>query len=432
MTVPPEVNFILSWLIEILKAWWWAFLPFFLWPFFKELWLWWRQEIYASKQDPYVVLEIIPPEEMARPIKAMENVFANLWPFYEGRDFKEKWWDGKYQRSFSVEIVSLGGKIHFLLRVPKNLRSLAEASIYSQYPDAEIVEFRDYTQDVPANLPDHPDWDLWGASLRTIKDDVYPIRTYLDFESGESLPEEEQRIDPISALLEGLSTLKEGEQMWIQIVMKPVTNDENNYQDRAREIVDKLFGRPQKKESFKPIFQEAVEFLVIGPKEEVKKEEPLISFSALMKTPGETEIIKSIERKVSKKMYECHFRFIYLGKKDVFFKPNVRIPFGFANQYTTENLNGLRPYKPSMTNVTFGFVKLRIKYRKRRIFRLYKYRLPPTWPLAPKQDGTDGVFVLNTEELASLFHLPSRMVAPTPALPRIPIKRGEAPWALPT
>ncbi len=424
---------VLSALLEILKAWWWVLPPIFLWPLFKDLWLWWRQEIFSSKLDPNVILEIVPPEEMTRPIKAMENVFANLWPFYEGRDFKEKWWDGKYQRSFSVEIVSLGGEIHFLLRVPKNLRSLAEASIYSQYPDAEVVEFKEYTKEVPANLPDNPDWDLWGASFRTIKDDVYPIRTYFEFESGESLPEEEQRIDPVSVLLEGLSNLKEGEQMWIQLVLKPVTNDENNYQDRAKKLVDKLFGRPEKKEEFKPILQEAAELLVVGPQEkEEKKEEPLIPFSALMRTPGETKIIEGIEKKVSKKMYECHMRFVFLGKKDVFFKPNVRIPFGYANQYTAENLNGLRPHKPTVTSVTFGFVKRRTQYRKRRIFRLYKDRLPPTWPLDPKQDGKDGVFILNTEELASLFHFPSRKVAPTPALPRIPVKRGEAPWSLPT
>ena len=415
-----------------IKAWWWLPLPFWLWPRLAEYWLWWRQELYGKRFDAMVVLEIKPPAEMQRPIKGMENVFSNLWTLYEGRNWKEKWIDGKFQRSFSVEIVGIDGFVHLLVRVPKNMRSLVETAFYAQYPEAEITEFGEYTKNVPEQIADHPDWDVWGASFRSNKLDVYPIKTYAQFfETSDLLPDEEQRLDPLSSLLEGLATLRPGEQMWIQLVLKPVTNEENNFIDRGKAEVDKLFGRKPKQEAFKPIFQQAAELLVVGETVEGKAEEEKQTFGAFLRTPGESKAIEAIEKKVGQRMYECHMRFLYLGKEEVFFKPNVRLGFGFINQFTTEDWNSLRPISQTMPSVTHFFVKLRNQWRKRKIFRYYKERIPPTYPGDSESTGKDGVFVLCTEELASLFHLPSRGVAPTPALPRVEAKRSQAPSDLP-
>ncbi len=416
---------------ELLKTFWWLFLFLILWPKFSELWLWWRQELWSTTQD-YVILEIKIPPEVRKPIKSMENVFASLWSIYEVPNWKEKWIDGKYQLSYSLEIVSIEGEIKFLIRVPQTFRKMAEVAIYSQYPDVEITEFPDYTESVPSNLPDNPNWDLWGCSFRTEKEDVYPIRTYKDFEPSEGgLPEEQERIDPLTELLEGLAGLKKGEQMWIQMVLTPVRNEQNNYQDRAKALIEKLFGREIAKEPKpQPIFVEAMKILLFGMKE--KKEENVPPPPAtLMRTPGELDVISAIESKISKKMHECHIRFIYLGEKEVFSKENVKIPIGFFNQFSTENLNGLRPLKPTVTSITHFMVNIRLKKRKRKIFRLYKKRATPTWPKSPTPGGLDGVFVLNTEELASLYHFPSQIVAPTPALPRVPTKRREAPKEVP-
>ncbi len=38
---------------------------------------------------------------------------------------------------------------------------------------------------------------------------------------------------------------------------------------------------------------------------------------------------------------------------------------------------------------------------------------------------------LNIEELATLFHFPSKIVAPTHLVPRVEAKKGEAPSGLP-
>ena len=63
------------------------------------------------------------------------------------------------------------------------------------------------------------------------------------------------------------------------------------------------------------------------------------------------------------------------------------------------------------------------------MFKLYIERFAPLFPR--EGDYKTGTFILNTEELASLFHFPSRRVAPAPGVPRVEAKRGEAPPEIP-
>ena len=59
------------------------------------------------------------------------------------------------------------------------------------------------------------------------------------------------------------------------------------------------------------------------------------------------------------------------------------------------------------------------------MFRYFQKR----WsPLFPRPGMT---YILNTEELATLYHFPGEAVAPAAGLPRIPAKKGVAPPGLP-
>ena len=53
-------------------------------------------------------------------------------------------------------------------------------------------------------------------------------------------------------------------------------------------------------------------------------------------------------------------------------------------------------------------------------------------PLFPQKGHWPSSFILNTEELASIYHFPGRRVAPAPFIRRIEAKKGEAPSGLPT
>lgn len=394
-----------------------------LWKPLTFLWLYWRQSLWNETID-HVVLEISIPKEVPQPLRAMENIFSGLWPLYDAPNWKEKWIDGQFLLGLSFEIVGIGPEPHFFIRTPAFYRNTIESAIYSQYPEAEISEVPDYTKFVPQDIPNE-DWDLWGTSFEMLKPDPYPIKTYSKFFEERPETKEEKRIDPISVLLEGIAKLKPGEQLWIQINAKPVTDAETNWVSRGEDIRDELAGRERDARK-KSLIRETMELLLFGPTEEEEQQQEITPYPEMMLTSGEREKISAIENKISKYGYKCNVRCIYLAKRDVFFKPNLKIALSFFTQFSTENLNGLKPWGKTITKITYFLVKRRLYLRKRRIFRLFKDRLPP---LHPRSGGT---YTLNTEELATLYHFPGREVAPAPFMRRIEAKKGEAPPELPT
>ena len=133
--------------------------------------------------------------------------------------------------------------------------------------------------------------------------------------------------------------------------------------------------------------------------------------------------------KLAKFGYDCNVRFIYLGKREVFFKPTTKIGFGFFKAVSTENLGGLKPWARTMTkvkSVPFWFLDKRRYYlRQRRIFRYYQKRWSTLFPRPGR------TYILNTEELATLYHFPGEMVAPAMGLARVEVKKGGSPSELP-
>ncbi|MCD5397238.1 MAG: hypothetical protein LRZ96_01485 [Candidatus Pacebacteria bacterium] len=423
-----EITRIFQIIWGVFRVWWWVILPFIVIRPFLFLWLWWRNEVWSKKQKS-ILLEIKLPKEVSKPIKAMETVFSGLWVIYDPCNWKEKWIEGKYLLSFSLEIVSIDGQPHFFIRVPESSKALVESNIYAQYPEVEIAEVPDYTQAVPQDIP-NKDWDLWGCSFQTLKEDIYPIKTYSKFFEENIQTKEEKRIDPIAGLLEGMAKLKKGEQLWVQFLVKPITGKENSFLKRGKKKIQELARRPEKTKP-KRIIQEAAEILIFKVKEEGEKEKSSIP-SEMQLLSGEKEEILAIEEKMSKYFFEVSIRFIYLGKKDAFFKPHVKTPLAFFTQFSTQNFNGFKPLSKTVTKVDYFFIKRRTYVLKKRLLRLYKSRLNPFSPVSSKEGGKEGVFVLNIEELASLFHFPSEEVAKAPFLERLESKKGEPPTGLPT
>jgi hypothetical protein len=354
----------------------------------------------------------------------MEHVFAGFHAIHDVITWREKWIEGQFQLRFALEIVSTGGEIHFYIRVPARFRDIIESNIYSQYPEAEISEVQDYTLGIPPDIP-NKDWELWGTDIINTQPDPYPIKTYAMFES-EVQPMEEKRIDPLAGLLEGMSLLKPGEHLWVQIVVKPIRDEDKDWVGEGHKIRDKLARRPEKPKK-KPMIQEAVELWLPGWTPEgaapAEKEKEVIP-PEMKLTPGERDILAGIEEKITKWGFDCNIRYLYLAKRDVYFGPRARIPYGFFKEVSLENLGGFKPQKKTMTKVKSPLLwfldKRRLYIRKRRIFRYYQRRWIPYFPR-----GGD-VYVLNSEELATLFHFPGRITAPAGGLPRIEAKKGQA------
>lgn len=421
---------------QILRTWWWLPLPFILWRPFSFLWLWWRTDKFLKKSK-FILLEIKIPKEVLKPIRAMEVVLDGLWQIaYDPADWWEKWIEGKIVFSYSFEIASIGGESHFYIRILESNRDSVESAIYSQYSDAEISVADDYVKYIPQDIP-NKDWDLWGADYKLLKPNPYPIKTYLEFET-EKEPLEEKRIDPLSLLLESLATIKPGEQFWVQIIAEPVRGDlEVPWLKEGEKIRDELARRIEKKPIQKPLIMEAADILVTGePPGGVKKEKELIP-PEMKLTPGERDIITGVEKKMAKRGFQTSIRFIYLGKKEVFFKPKLRLALSFFSSFVTQNLNALYPHgQPYITKIPKSWflpINLirdrRLYLRKRSIFRKYVKRFDP---LFPRRAHWPISFILNTEEMASVFHFPGQRVASAPLIKRIEAKRGEAPPGLPT
>ena len=421
----PEQKGIFSIIWNVFATWWWVIMPLILFGPMKFFYKFWIMKRWDETQDK-IVIEVKVPKEILKPIKAMEYVMSGLHGIHDVPNFRERWIEGQFQLAISFEIVGVDGQPHFFIRLPAKFRRLVESNIYAQYPEAEISQVEDYTIKIPQDIP-NKDWNLWGMDLKLSKEDFYPIKTYNKFEL-EKEAKEEKRVDPLANLLESMTTLKQGEQMWLQIIAKPFIGEPIGgkiWIEEGRKLVDKLVRRPAVITP-RPIVQEAAEILIFGPQTTTLPEFREIIPPEMKLTPGERDIVTAIEEKLGKFGFISNIRFIYLAKQEIFNPAApIRMAMGFFRSISTQNLNGLRPIVETLTKIQWILRTRRVWLRKRRMFRYYQKR----WmPFFPRQGGT---YVLNVEELATLYHFPSKMVAPAPTFERVEAKRREPPTQLP-
>ena len=437
----PSFLITLKYVWAIVYYWWWLFVFFLLKKPFLYLWLWWRNERWLKNKYKPILLEIKIPRDIQKPVRAMENVMAGIHgAVYHPPDWWEKWIDGQLQTSASFEIVSLGGEIHFFIRAHNAYREAIESSIYSQYPAVEIKEVSDYTKEIPQDIP-NKDWDLFSYDYRLIKEDPFPIRTYKAFET-ESEAREEKKVDPMSGLLEGLAQAKPGEQMWIQIRAKPLGQaKQDKFVEQGKELRDKLANREKKVkpsrlssllDPFVAVISDVITLFSSGTSSGTAKIEQKASFPTMMMlTPGEREQISEVERKISKLIFSCGIRVLFLGKRDIWSKGKVRCVFSYFNSFATSNLNALYPWGETLTKIhksrflpLNALIPRRYYLRRRKMFRNYKSRVNSFFPLSK---GDKSIFTLNIEELASIYHFPSWQVAPVPGVLRVEAKKNPPP-----
>ncbi len=422
-------------LLEFVATWWWLPLPFILWPVFVHYYLEWRQHLWDVYERPEsILLEIRPPSDIKKPIRAMESVLHGFWQIYGPPNWYQKWILGEQDLSFSLEFAGVNGVPHFLVRCPKPHRELFESHIYSQYAEAEIREVEDYVKKVPMNIPNER-WDFMGSSYKMTNPDCYPIRTYREFET--EMEDDEEKVDPIASLMEQIAKLKEGEQIWIQIKAKPVADDnDGGFLDRAKAEKDKMLQRIGEVNKARSILEMLIEFLTTWQISEYDPgDEDDTGIAPEMRlSPGERKKLEGLEMKISKKYFKCHIHHIYLGRQDVLDLPKFKMPMSYFNNFSDNNTNSLIPYGDTITKHDqnwwnwFLFPERRRYLLKRKFLRNYVRRTPMFYP----RTLPDATFILNTEELATLFHFPSKVAAPPSILERVSSKKAEAPWGLPT
>lgn len=408
---------------------WWTVVPFYLFNKLKFTYsLYISDRWFGDKTRKPVVLEIRIPQDIIRPLRAMENVFTSIWGSYDPpKDWRAEHFEGKRILGFSFEIAGIDGVPHMYIRLPSNNRKLIESSIYAQYPEVEIVEVPDYTKQVPADIPNQ-DWDMWGTDFELIKSDVYPIKTYEQFfEEKPDVSKEEKRIDPLASLFEVISRMSKGEQIWIQIFAQPRGPKETTLFSRASKEVDKLVKRSEKPEK-RTLLADFFYLLIHGeiPAEE-KKEETVLP-PEMKLTAGERDIVTAIERKKSKNCFLCFIKYVYVAERKVFFSGAKGFGVSFFAQFGTQNLNNMKPWGMTTTKIQSPdiFTARRLYLRKRDLIENYRTRDPAFDPFSVE----GATYFLNSEELATLWHFPG-IAVPTTALKRVEMKKGAPPSTLP-
>ncbi|HBM45673.1 MAG: hypothetical protein UT05_C0004G0021 [Parcubacteria group bacterium GW2011_GWF2_38_76] len=382
-------------------------------PFLTIILAWssWRHYIVKSfiSKAEWVMLEIRLPKEHQKTPLAMEVVLGAFHQFPTPPTWYDYWWLGKVPLWFSLELVSINGKVHFFLRIQKGQKSIIENHIYSQYPQVELHQVPDYVGAVNFDAPES-DWKMFGMEHVLVREDAYPIKTYIDYGLDRELLKEEQKVDPITSTIEFLGSLGEGEQAWIQIIImaaqarfpKPGTwFQKEDWKGNAKELIKKI----------------------------MKRDAPGSGPSAL--SPGERSTVEAIERSMSKLGFDCGIRTLYLasGKdkegKHRFNPGNISSLFATFRQYGSVTLNSFKPTRITQFNWWVDPFGWRVARIKRELFEAYVnrgYFYRPHNKVPP--------FVLSTEELATIYHFPGA-VSVTPTFSRIESKRSEAPVNLP-
>ena len=395
-------------------GYWWIFLPVLLFLALTTAFEFYTKLKYI-KAIKWVLLDLKIPQNPGKSPKPTKQIFAALHGtlpppiLWRNRFFK-----GHMVNWISLEIVGIGGETHFYVRTPEQFKKLVQSQIYAQYPDSEITEVvDDYVNSLPATLPDETH-DLFGAEMILAKEDFYPIRTYPEFEEKSSGPDYVKRIDPLASLAEVMSSLEAGEFLGVQLLIRPARE---TWVKKGQSEMDKLQGKKPKAGSniiSDMIFE--IDKLIPGHVS-IEKSDKKPEQSQL--TSGKQEAMKAAERKMSKIGYECGIRFMYLGPRENFHRAHISGVVGAFKQFALQTINSFKLNGPTITAGKWPF-KAQKEYKKKRFFFMkFKNRSLPM-----------KAFVLNTEELATIYHLPDIGVR-SPLLPRVEAKKGEPPVGLP-
>lgn len=328
-----------------------------------------------------LILEI--PRTNDKKELAAEQMFASLHGIL--RDRTELRMSGGMQEHISFEIAAVGKLIRFYAWVPKHLQNFVEGQIYAQYPTVQIYEAdEDYTKR-------HIKHDVvYTADLVPTDNEMLPIKTFQSFE-----------VDPLAGITATLAKLEdEDEEVWIQFLARPIAD---GWHKRASAYAESI--------------KNGTPFMGMGDGFGRLGMYILQMIAALWKPPEETakdakrELserdktrVTEIGTKSTKLGYQVKIRIAYLGNSQATAKLRMQAIVGAFKQFNSTNLNGFK-----MTNASFRTDDI-AKYTARFFI--------------------DKGFILNIEELASVFHLPHTNVE-TPNIVWANVKTAEPPSNLP-
>ncbi len=522
----------MQFIIDLMLLSIYAFFTISIFAYIRRFWVMYMTQKFATDiVGKTIMLEIKLPREIDKSPLAMEMVISNMNQTSGTSTWYTRGIDGAQSATFSLEIASLEGVVHFYIRTQKKFKELLSASLYAHYPGVEVIEVEDYTSQFPRYEHNKKDQAaMWGNGFKLskeftleekgkepekigffakwlfwdtpnpdkaeskdlkLKGDALPIRTYVDL--GLDKQKEEMKVDPLVGILEYFGSLGKGEYAALQIIVQdagihddikapgiyyhPETHKIIKIGDLAKFQKEALRGKKTVKAGEKifdkygnPEMDRTGEVPVQKTYgKDITDDTPEVALKT--ETKAQLELI---ERKISKPLLACVMRAIYVTKPKSFRVPNIMHCLALMKPFNAPGFN------------TFGFGRMtdpydydwqkmgeiRTSWRNEEIFEafveregfyphtglvssltadpkgmtagsadrfFFKYKMSVRKCVAMIAEGvlepfghphTDEVFVMNTEELATLYHLPG-LVASVPTLPRIDSRKAVAPVNLP-
>lgn len=369
----------------------------------------------------HILLELRIPRDVRKTPLAMETVLTSM----HLSPGESTWWkkhvQGRVRPWFSLELVSLGGRVHMYVWTREGFRRGIESYFYAQYPGIEIVEATDYARIVD---PSYAPYDMWGCDYEYTKGDAMPIRTYQEFMKPDSpLAKPEEQVDPLAQIIEMIGAIGPKEQFWIQIPIRVHKGEKfkGTYNSAGKPYTIKDEAIERLEEFRKSTVRTTI---IVDPVTGATRE----TESFPNPSRGVQQAMEEVERNVSKPMFDTGIRAIYLAPKDAYNGVMISQLIGLFKPFHSEVVNNLaitrwmavfddQPWQDISGRHSAHLRHQLVDAYRRRAYFHEPYKL--------------SYMVMSVEELATLFHIPSSGVT-TPSLPRIQSSTAEAPSNLPT
>ena len=378
-------------------------------------------------KEKYVLLELKAPRNLVKTPLAMEAFFSTI--HLTGGE--STWYErlkGKIRPYFSLEIASIEGRVHFYIWTRESLRRVVESQIYAQYPGVQVTEAPDYTRMISTH--DH-EWNVFGVDYKETADSPLPIKTYIEY-GLDKVQKEPEQVDPLANLVEFMASVGKGENIWLQFVIRAHKGERYGSTPMGNESTK--LNKAGKPYTWKDAGRELIEKIRTETRGAYKDEEGNEKYAFPNPTKGESEKMAAIDRNISKLAFDVGIRGVYVARHGNVVGGSIVHLINLFKLFTTEGWNGLNSTKWMKTfdDYPWEFNSEKRKaharhelveaYRRRQFFYnpFYEFGLMP-----------ENTAILSTEELATVFHIPSSSVE-TPGLERSTSAVAGAPANLPT
>ncbi len=322
--------------------------------------------------------------EVMREKTSQAETLYNLLGGTATEGFKSKFYG---QRHLALEVVAVDGVVHFYAAVPVALVSVVSKAVQTAYPGARLEEVEDhniFNQEgrLAATL---------GGEMVLRQESAYPIATYSELER-----------DPMEGLINTVTSLEKKDGAAIQIMIRPAAR---NWTVRSKKLADgKRKGRSQNL-SFSAM--DLAKAAIKSPDQWREEERARMGGGPDISNLQLAEIEK-IEEKTKHPGFEVLIRVLVSTQSVARSQQLLRdIATTFA-LFETPGLNGFK-FLPALD--VQGLVTAFI-------FRFF-----------PPEIRSN---VLNSVELATLFHLPDSQFTPNQSVERQRSKQVDGPVQLPT